>query len=153
MMRPVVRFHRERSTEPSIRTFLEIDVTRMQYFSGAGDPAAVNPDAPELDQTLMERPNRKDAFTELLFDYASNVLLYPLWHDYLREHQPRTLIVWGRNDGFFPEAGARAYLTDLPDAELHLLDSGHFAATERPNEVAALIRAFVSAAAGPSGQS
>lgn len=133
--------------EPAIRELLTAEVTHAQYFDGAGDPARINPDGPLLDQRLMEQPHRKDAFVELLFDYQSNTAAYPQWQAYLREHQPPTLITWGANDRFFTADGARAYLTDLPDAELHLLDSGHFALAEHTDAIAGHIDAFISARA------
>jgi pimeloyl-ACP methyl ester carboxylesterase len=67
----------------------------------------------------------------------------PAWQRWLREHQPLALIVWGRNDAFFPEPGARAYLRDLPGAEIHLFDTGHFALEENLPEIAPLIAAFL----------
>lgn len=79
----------------------------------------------------------------LLHDYQNNVPLYSVWQDYLRKHQPPTLITWGKNDPFFTEAGARAYLTDLPNAEIHLLDTGHFALEEDGPVIAELILNFL----------
>jgi pimeloyl-ACP methyl ester carboxylesterase len=78
----------------------------------------------------------------LIYDYTSNVALYPTWQTYLREHQPPTLITWGANDQYFVADGARAYLADVPEAELHLLDTGHFALATHIDEVAELIAAF-----------
>ncbi len=79
----------------------------------------------------------------LLHDYQNNVPRYAAWQTYLRQHQPPTLITWGRNDPFFTEAGARAYLKDLPKAELHLFDTGHFALEEDGPLIATLIRNFL----------
>lgn len=81
---------------------------------------------------------------ELLYDYQANTARYPQWQAYFREHQPPTLIVWGRNDPFFTAAGARAYLRDLPRAELHLLDGGHFALEEHLGFIAERIAGFVA---------
>jgi pimeloyl-ACP methyl ester carboxylesterase len=131
--------------EPAIRDLLTLEVTRAQYFDGAGRPEAINPDAPLLDQHLMDEPHRKDVFVELLFDYQSNTARYPEWQAYFREHQPPTLITWGANDRFFTADGARAYLADLPHAELHLLDGGHFALAEHADEIAERIRTFILA--------
>jgi pimeloyl-ACP methyl ester carboxylesterase len=130
--------------EPSIRELLTLEITRAQYFEGAGRPQAINPDAPLLDQMLMDEPYRKDAFVELLFDYQSNTARYPEWQAYLRGHQPPALITWGANDQFFTAEGARAYLADLPDAELHLLNGGHFALSEYTDEIALKIKQFVA---------
>jgi pimeloyl-ACP methyl ester carboxylesterase len=82
--------------------------------------------------------------TLLLYDYQSNIALYPAWQAWLREHHPPLLLPWGRHDEFFPETGARAYLADVPDAELHLLDTGHFALDDHVDAIAALIVDFVA---------
>jgi pimeloyl-ACP methyl ester carboxylesterase len=103
----------------------------------------VNPDLWELDQHYLDQPGRDGVMLDLLFDYQNNVALYPSWQQYLREHQPPTLLAWGQNDAYFPEAGARAYLADLPDAELHLLDTGHFATATHSADIAGLISAFL----------
>lgn len=131
--------------EASIRELLTLEVTRSQYTDGAGDPSLLSPDAWTLDQHFLDLPGRADVMVELLYDYQSNTARYPEWQAYLREHQPPTLIVWGANDQFFTADGARAYLDDLPDAELHLLDGGHFALEEHTEFVAERIRAFVKA--------
>jgi pimeloyl-ACP methyl ester carboxylesterase len=78
-----------------------------------------------------------------LYDYQSNVKLYPRWHEYLRANRPPALLPWGQNDRFFPPEGARAYLHDLPDAALHLLDTGHFATATHSEEIADLIAGFL----------
>lgn len=108
------------------------------------DPATVNPDLWELDQHYMDLPGRDRVMLDLLYDYQSNVKLYPGWHEYLRTHRPPALLPWGKNDDYFPEAGARAYLEDLPDAELHLLDTGHFATATHSREIGELIAAFLA---------
>jgi pimeloyl-ACP methyl ester carboxylesterase len=134
--------------EAAIRGLLQLEVTRSQYLDGVADPSAVNPDLWELDQRYIELPGRDQVMLDLLFDYQSNVALYPVWQDYLRTQQPPTLLAWGRNDAFFPEAGARAYLDDVPGAELHVLDTGHFATATHAAEIGELIAAFVPAHAG-----
>jgi pimeloyl-ACP methyl ester carboxylesterase len=129
--------------QAAIRRLLELDVTRSQYVDGVADPATVNPDLWELDQRYLDLPGRDRVMLDLLFDYQSNVALYADWQEYLRAHQPPALLAWGRNDEYFPEAGARAYLSDLPDAELHLLDTGHFATATHSARLAELIAAFL----------
>jgi pimeloyl-ACP methyl ester carboxylesterase len=79
---------------------------------------------------------------DLFYDYTSNVALYPTWQAYLREQQPATLITWGTNDRYFVADGARSYLADVPNAELHLLDTGHFALATHAEEIADLIADF-----------
>ena len=129
--------------ESNIRQVLELPVTRSQYEGGTGSPELISPDGWTLDQHFLDQPGRKDAQIALALDYHSNVTLYPAWQQWLRDHQPPTLIIWGRNDAFFPEEGALAYLGDLPDAELHTFDTGHFALEENLPEIAPLIAAFL----------
>ena len=129
--------------EDAVRAFLRLDATRSQYLDGVADPTTVNPDLWELDQRYLDLPGRDRVMLDLLYDYQSNVALYPRWHDYLRANQPPALVPWGQNDAFFPPEGARAYLEDLPDAELHLLDTGHFATATHSGEIAELVGAFL----------
>jgi pimeloyl-ACP methyl ester carboxylesterase len=131
------------ANEAAIRGFLTLDATRSQYVDGVADPTGINPDLWELDQRYLELPGRDQVMLDLLYDYQTNVALYPAWQEYLRTYSPPALLPWGRNDAFFPPAGARAYLADLPDAELHLLDTGHFATATHNDEIAGLISAFL----------
>jgi pimeloyl-ACP methyl ester carboxylesterase len=113
------------------------------YTHGVRDPSRVNPDSWILQRALLDRPGNKDAMVALLVDYGNNLGHYDEWQRYFREHQPPTLIVWGRNDEIFPAEGARAYLRDLPRAQLHLLDTGHFALEDKVDEIASLMSAFL----------
>lgn len=129
--------------ERTIMDLLTLDATRGQYEGGTADPALVAPEGWLLDQLFLDQPGRKQAQLALAYDYHRNVEAYPDWQAWLREHRPPTLIVWGVNDPFFTEAGARAYLRDVPDAALHLLDTGHFALEDRLPEIAPLITDFL----------
>lgn len=130
--------------EETIRALITEDVTRAQYLTGAQRPERVPPDGWTLDQHFLDQPGRAQVMLDLLYDYRSNTALYPAWQAWLREHRPPLLLPWGRNDDFFPEAGARAYLADVPDAELHLLDGGHFALEEHLDTIADLTADFVT---------
>lgn len=129
--------------EEAIRDLLTPAGTRMQYETGVPDPAALAPDGWTLDQHFLDLPGRKDAQVALAFDYHSNVERYDGWQKWLRTHTPPALITWGVGDPFFPEPGARAYLRDLPDAELHLFDTGHFALETHLPEIAPLVADFL----------
>jgi pimeloyl-ACP methyl ester carboxylesterase len=129
--------------EETIRGLLTLEGTRGQYETGVADTEAIAPDGWTLDQHFLDLPGRKEAQVALAFDYRSNVRRYGAWQAWLREHRPPTLIAWGRNDPFFPEPGARAYLRDVPDAELHVLDTGHFALEDRLPEIAPLVAGFL----------
>jgi pimeloyl-ACP methyl ester carboxylesterase len=142
-MSPIAQYWSDRAgMEAAIRGFLTRETTTFQYTHGAGHPERISPDAYGHDQALLDRPGNDAIQLELLFNYQTNPPLYPVWQQYFRQHQPRTLLVWGKNDPFFTEAGARAYLRDLPQAELHLLESGHFALEELHEEIATRINRF-----------
>ncbi len=134
--------NRNPETEKPARGLLAAETTRFQYTHGAKNPEAVSPDSWTFDQMLLDRPGQDAIQLDLFHNYPSNLALYDEWHRYFREHQPPTLIVWGRNDPFFTPAGASAFLRDLPQAELHLLDTGHFALEEEHAFIAARIREF-----------
>ena len=127
-------------TEAAARGFLKLETTQFQYTHGARNAAALNPDAWTHDQALLDRPGNDAIQLALFVDYQNNIGLYDAWHDYFREHQPRTLIVWGKGDPLFVPAGAEAYKRDLPKARLVWLDGGHFALEENSAEVARLIK-------------
>ena len=118
--------------------------TKFQYQVGAKDPEAISPDNWTIDQALLDRPGTDAYQIDLLENYKSNVALYDSWHDAFGQHQPKTLIVWGKNDPFFIPAGAEAFKRDLPDAKLVWLDAGHFVLDENAAVVAAEIKAEFS---------
>ncbi len=91
----------------------------------------------------MDRPGNKDIQLALFYSYGSNPAHYPQWQAYLRQHQPAMLIVWGTGDKIFPGAGATPYLRDLPQAQLHLLDTGHFALEEDSDQIAGSMHNFL----------
>ncbi|CCD90999.1 putative enzyme [Bradyrhizobium sp. ORS 375] len=132
---------------PAHRKALEVlmkpETTKFQYTDGMSDVSRIDPDNILHDQTLLDRPGNMDIQLDLFLDYGSNVPLYPQFQAYFRERKPPTLIVWGKNDFIFPADGAGPYLRDLPDAELHLIDSGHFALEDKADEIVPLIRSFL----------
>lgn len=135
--------------EETIRGLLSLEGTRGQYATGVADPTVLAPESWLLDQYFLELPGRAAAQIALAFDYKSNLLRYPAWQAWLRAHTPPTLIAWGANDPFFPALGAQAYLADLPDAELHLFDTGHFVLETHLAEVATLIADFLDRLPSP----
>jgi pimeloyl-ACP methyl ester carboxylesterase len=136
---------RNPNTEAPVREFLTSALTKFQYTHGAKNPARISPDSYTFDQFFLDRPGNDAVQLNLFYDYASNLALYPQWQSYFRRHQPPTLIVWGQNDPFFTVEGARAFQRDLPKAELHLLDTGHFALEEESESIAAHITRFLTA--------
>jgi pimeloyl-ACP methyl ester carboxylesterase len=132
---------RNATTEAAARSFLAPETTKFQYQVGARNLEAISPDNWTIDQALLDRPGTDSYQLNLLEDYKSNVALYDSWHAAFRDHQPKTLILWGRNDPFFIPAGAEAFRTDLPQARLVWLDAGHFVLDENAATVAAEIKA------------
>ena len=102
-----------------------------------------SPDAWTHDLAFLQKPSDRNIQVQLFQDYYTNLLSYPTWQKMLKETQPKTLITWGAKDLKFNKHGAEAYLRDLPNAELHLLDAGHFAAEEKTREIAELILKFL----------
>lgn len=133
----------EENAEP-LRGFLTLDVTKWQYIHGTRNSEAISPDNWNIDQFLLDRPDNQEIQLALFFDYGSNPGRYAEWQAYFRQHQPPTLIVWGKNDYIFPEEGAHPYLRDLDTVEFHLLDTGHFALEEDGAAIASLMRAFLN---------
>jgi pimeloyl-ACP methyl ester carboxylesterase len=131
---------RDAESEAGARQFLAAATTQFQYLVGAKDPESISPDNWTIDQALLDRPGVDLAQLDLLENYKTNVAAYENWHAAFRAHQPKTLIVWGKNDPFFIPAGAQAYLRDLPDAKLVWLDAGHFVLDENAGRVAAEIK-------------
>jgi pimeloyl-ACP methyl ester carboxylesterase len=132
------------ATEAKVRQLLTLDATKLQYLQGFRNPDDVSPDSYLFDQSKLDRPGNDEIQLALFYDYRSNPPLYPAWHKYLREKKPPVLVVWGKNDPVFAPAGAEAFLKDVPQAELHLLDTGHFALEEDVAEIAQIIRAFLA---------
>ena len=139
-------------TEQPLLGFLTRDTISTIYLHGAKRPELVSPDNWESDIAFMQRPNAVRLNLDLFYDYRTNVPLYPAWQTFLRERQPETLIFWGQDDIFFTREGGDAYLADLPSAELHRLEAGHFAVEEHLDYIATHIRRFYSAnVAGQAG--
>ncbi|RAX40309.1 alpha/beta fold hydrolase [Rhizobium tropici] len=120
-----------------------LEATKFLYIDGMSDVSRISPDNWVQDQALLDRPGNKDIQMDLFYDHRTNLPLYPAFQKYFRDYQPPTLIVWGKNDKVFSEEGAHAYLRDLPKAEIHLLDSGHFALEDKLDEMVPLIRGFL----------
>jgi len=128
----------------ALRVFLKPETTTFQYTHGVPDPSVVSPDGRSLDDFYLARPNADEVQLDLLKDYASNVALYPQFQEYFRKYQPPLLAVWGKNDPFFLPAGAEAFKRDIPKAQVHFYDTGHFALETHAAEIAAMIRDFLA---------
>ena len=120
------------------------DTVVGQYTFGT-EPGSISPDGYSLDLFYAQRPGYAEAQSDLIFDYQNNVKLYPAFQKYLREYRPPLLAVWGKNDPSFIPAGAEAFRRDVPDAEIHLVNSGHFALESRCGEIAEYMKRFLDA--------
>jgi pimeloyl-ACP methyl ester carboxylesterase len=145
---PIQRYWKDPSdnNRNALRDFLKPEAVRDQYVHGAPDPSLVSLDGSNLDSFYMARPSREEIQLDLFLDYRTNVALYPDFQAYLREHKPPLLAVWGKNDPFFLPPGAEAFRRDVPKAEVHFLDAGHFALETHQPEIAGLMRTFLSKA-------
>lgn len=143
---PIQAYWKDPSPEnrSALRAFLKPETTQWQYTHGAANPERLSPDAWTLDSALLARPGNDEIQLDLLGDYQSNVRLYPKFQDYFRTSRPPLLAVWGKNDPFFLPVGAQAFKRDNPQAEVHLLDAGHFALESCGSEIAAIIRDFLA---------
>jgi pimeloyl-ACP methyl ester carboxylesterase len=120
------------------------DATKWQYQNGVSDLTLLDPTTWTLDQVGLDRPGNGDIQLDMLYDYRTNVPLYPDFQAFFRKYQPPTLIVWGKNDYIFPAEGAAPYKGDLPGVETHLLDTGHFALETHGEEIASRIEKFLA---------
>lgn len=129
----------------ALRGLLALETTHWQYVEGVPDALRerVSPDAAAHDQAILDREGSDQIQLDLFHDYRTNPAAYPAWQAWLREHRPPVLAIWGRNDPFFAAAGAEAYLRDVPDAEVVLLDTGHFALETHAAEVGERMLAFL----------
>jgi pimeloyl-ACP methyl ester carboxylesterase len=142
---PIQAYWKEPSqaNRDAIRTMVAPETTIWQYTHGVPDTSQVSPDGYGLDNYYLAREGNDEIQLDLFLDYASNVALYPEFHEYFRTSRPRLLAVWGSNDPFFLPAGANAFKRDIPDADIRFLPTGHFALETHVAEVAAAIREFL----------
>ena len=142
---PIQRYWNDPSADnrEAVRHFVTPEAIKWQYTHGVKDLSRVAPDTYLLDAALTARPGNVEIQLDLFLDYATNVARYPEFQAYFREHRPPLLAVWGKNDPFFLNAGAEAFKRDLPDAEVHFFDTGHFALETHLAEIGPVIREFL----------
>jgi pimeloyl-ACP methyl ester carboxylesterase len=143
---PIQAYWKDPSPEnrAALRKFLSPETTQWQYTHGVPTPERLSPDTWTLDSALLARPGNDEIQLDLFGDYKSNVALYPKFQEYFRTRRPPLLAVWGKNDPFFLPAGAQAFKRDNADAEIHLLDAGHFALESKGPEIATILRDFLA---------
>jgi pimeloyl-ACP methyl ester carboxylesterase len=141
-----IRAYWENASETNrkaLRALLTPETTRWQYTHGVSDESAISPDGIALDNFYLARPGADEVQLDLFGDYKSNVALYPVFQSYFRQHQPKVLAVWGKNDPFFLPPGAEAFKRDIPNADVRFFDTGHFALETHAEPIAAAIREFL----------
>jgi len=129
-------------TEAPLAGFFTPDGVKWIYSEGTRNPDKLSPDNWNTDLFFLGRPENHRIQLDLFYDYRTNVDQYPHWHEYLRKNQPPTLLVWGANDPIFTQEGGRAFQRDVKNAELHMLDTGHFALEDHCEEIAGFVRSF-----------
>jgi len=134
----------EGEAREALKATQELAFTKWQYLTGVRDASRISPDTWSHDQPKLDRPGNLDIQLAMFYSYRTNLERYEEWHNYFRTYQPPTLITWGAGDEIFPASGAKAYLKDLPDAELHILETGHFALEEDGTLIASLIDRFLT---------
>lgn len=143
---PIQKYWKENNetNRRALCNLFTLESTQWQYFHGITDKSLIAPETYTLDTMLMERPGNKDIQLDLFLDYGTNVVLYPQFQEYFRKYQPPLLAVWGKNDPIFAAPGAMAYKRDLPKAEIHYYDTGHFALETHGKEIGSKILDFLN---------
>jgi pimeloyl-ACP methyl ester carboxylesterase len=143
---PIQRYWRDPTPENRevLRQALGPDGLRSQYTDGVPNPERIAPEGYTLDAAMIARPGNMDIQLDLFLDYASNVKLYPAFHEYFRKSKPPLLAIWGKHDPFFIPPGAEAYRRDNPNAIVQFLDTGHFALETHIEEITFAMRQFLA---------
>lgn len=143
---PIKKYWNEKTAEngKALEGFHSLEGLKWQYTNGVRDVEKISPDNWHVDLQHLSRPENDAIQLAMFYDYRTNIPLYPAWQAYFREHQPPTLVVWGKNDVIFPAEGAEPYKRDLNNIEFHLLDTGHFALEEDGDVIADRMRQFLT---------
>jgi pimeloyl-ACP methyl ester carboxylesterase len=140
----IAQYWADPKAHPEIfEAFSSLEGAKQRHIAGSPNPERYNPDTWTDEYAILSRPDEQEIQADLLYDYRTNVASYPKWQAWLREQKPPALVMWGRYDLSFVTPGGLAYKRDLPDAEVHVLDAGHFALDEKVDEIAALIIDFL----------
>lgn len=135
--------NRNDSTEKALLPAFALEGLKWDYTHGTRNPENINPDTWHLDYLRMNRPNAHKVNLDLWYDYQNNLKLYPKWQKYLRDDQPPLLVIWGKNDKYFPESGAEAFKKDVKNIDYNIFDTGHFALEEDGDKIINKMRIFM----------
>lgn len=144
---PIFEYWKEKTPELESQiasNVFSLEGMKWQYTHGTRNPDGIDPDSWNLDYMKISRPAQHRVQLDLFYDYQNNLKRYPEWQQYLRENQPPMLIVWGKNDAFFPASGAQAYLRDVEVTDYNILDTGHFPLEEEAPFIIAKMREFLN---------
>ena len=142
-LRDALWHNRSPENEAAVAGLLEFDTVKAVYLHGSKEPKLISPDNWNMDFfTTIQRLHGRQIQLDLFYDYRTNVALYPRWQEFLKKQQPDTLIFWGQDDIFFTREGGEAFLQDLPKAEMHRLEAGHFAVEDCLDYIAENIHRF-----------
>ena len=131
------------ANESALRTnLLSLAATRTRHVGSDPNVERYDPDLWKDEFYFLNQPGQADIQSDLFYDYRTNVEAYPKWQAWMRDKQPRLLVIWGKHDRSFDPSEPEAYRRDVPNAEVHVLDAGHFALDTAADEIAALVRAF-----------
>ena len=138
-------FWADRAThEPAMRqSLLSLEATRRRHVGHDPDVERYDPDLWTDEFAFLSRPGQAEIQSELFYDYRNNVAAYPRWQDWMRKAQPRLLVLWGEYDPSFDISEPEAYRQDVPDAEIHVLEAGHFALDTAADQIATHVRDFL----------
>lgn len=136
--------NKNKQTEDALLPAFSLEGLKWQYTHGVRNIETIDPDTYALDFLRLSRPNAHAVNLDLFYDYQNNIKLYPKWQQYLRVNQPPLLIVWGKNDAFFPESGAQAFKKDVKNIDYNIYDTGHFALEEDGDLIIEKIRNFMN---------
>jgi pimeloyl-ACP methyl ester carboxylesterase len=123
--------------------FLSLETTRTRHLGSDPDVERYDPDLWTDEFAFLSQPGQADIQTDLFYDYRTNVDTYPKWQAWMRKTQPRLLVIWGKYDPSFDISEPEAYRRDVPNAQVHILDAGHFALDTAPDQSAQFIRGFI----------
>jgi pimeloyl-ACP methyl ester carboxylesterase len=142
-LRDALWHKRSAENEAAVAGLLEFDTVKTVYLHGSKEPKLISPDNWNMDFfTTIQRPHGRQIQLDLFYDYRTNVALYPKWQEFLKKRQPNSIIFWGQDDIFFTREGGEAFLKDLPNAEMHRLEAGHFAVEDCLDYIAENIHRF-----------
>lgn len=135
--------NREKYYDTVKKVFLSFETTKQRHIGNSPTPEKINPDTYTDEYLFLSKQGIAEIQMNLFYDYQSNIKLYPQWQQWLKKNQPKMLIIWGKYDPSFAAEGAWKYKEDVPNAEVHILEAGHFALDEAENEIKLLIRNFL----------